>query len=218
MTNMNCSTQGFTAKRAERNLFCSKQISEASAGRKAARGFTLLESLIAVTIITLAVAAPLYSASNSTKAIALAQNQLTASFLAQEAVEYIRIVRDDQFLSAYRAGGSSVSTAAWTNFLTSLGSCRNGTCMFDPTRPVGVGSGLALQPCSGMSCTPLYVIPSGMYTEQTGIVGATLTPYTRTVQVADVNGTDELIVSTVTWNFHGTQYSVRVSDHVTPWQ
>lgn len=186
-------------------------------------GFTLLETLIAVTVVTLAVAAPLFAASRSTVAIHLAQNQMIASYLAQEGIEYVRRMRDDEYLTAFRNGGANVSSAAWTAFLSggdsaSLSGCRSSVCMVDPTRSMGTGSGLSIQPCSGASCTPLYIMPSGLYTEQNNIAGSSITPFTRTIQLIDLTATDEGVVSQVTFNFHGITYTIRVIDHLTPWQ
>lgn len=187
--------------------------------------FTLLETMIAVTIITLAVAGPLYTASRAVVASQIAKDQLTASYLAQEGIEYVRRMRDDEFLKAYQAGGANISSAAWTAFISgsdagSITQCRASTCTLDPTRTMGTGSGLALQTCSGSSCTPLYLLPSGLYSEQNNISGSVQTPYTRTIQAIDLSPYtyDEGIVSKVTWVYHGTTYTVRVIDHVTQWQ
>ena len=187
-------------------------------------GFTLLETLIAVTIVTLAVAAPLFTASRSTVAIQLAQNQITASYLAQEGIEYVRRMRDDEFLSAFQAGGANISSVAWSNFLNagsgaSIYWCRtsvapNGACTLDPFRTMNSGSGFSISYCANGTCPPLY-LTNGVYTEQSN---GTATPYTRTIQAVDVSSTDEKIISTVTWNFHGTPYAVTVTDHLTPWQ
>jgi len=64
-------------------------------------GFTLLEALIAVTIITLAVAGPLFSASRAIIAVEISRDKLTASYLAQEGIEYVRAMRDSEYLKLY---------------------------------------------------------------------------------------------------------------------
>ncbi|MFA6415004.1 MAG: type II secretion system protein [Candidatus Paceibacterota bacterium] len=186
------------------------------------RGFTLIETMIAITILTLAIAGPIFTASRAIIAAQIARDQLIATYLAQEGIEYVRAMRDDEFLSAYQAGGASVSSAAWAGFITgsnasSITQCRASTCTLDPARPMGSGSGLSLLPCSGSACTPLYLANS-IYTQQSGILGATVTPFTRTIQAFDVSAIDESVVSTVTWSFRGTTYSVTVTDHLSPWQ
>ena len=64
------------------------------------RGFTLIETMVAVTILTLAVAGPLMTASRAIVAAQSARDQLTASYLAQEGIEYVRAMRDNEYLAA----------------------------------------------------------------------------------------------------------------------
>jgi len=185
----------------------------------AERGFTLIETMVAVTILTLAIAGPLVTANRAIVAARISRDQLTASYLAQEGIEYVRAMRDKEYLLAYQAGGPNVSTNAWSNFLNaSINQCRSTTCTFDPSRNMGSGSGMSLAPCSGNSCAALYLtqLSNGTYgyTQQ----GGTVTPFTRTVQAIDVSASDERIVSMVSWSYHGTPYSVTISDHLTPWQ
>lgn len=192
-------------------------------------GFTLLETLVAITILTFSVVGPLYAANRAIVAAQVARSQLTASYLAQEGIEYVRSMRDDEYLAAFAAGGPTVSTTAWDNFLTggagdpaAITGCRASTCLLDPTRDRGTGSGYALVPCSGSSCTPLYLLSNGIYTQRSD-AGGTLTPYTRTIQLVDIPGTsdtypDKRLISRVTWSYHDTVYTVAVTDHLTPWQ
>ena len=193
--------------------------------RSQLRGFTLIEAMIAVSILALAVAGPLFGADRAIVAAEGARYQLTASYLAQEGVEYVRAMRDDEYLLAYQAGGTNTSSAAWTDFLTGTDSaaitqCRSMTCTLDPALPMGTGSGFSLNPCTGSACTPLYLANNGTTnydTEQSGN-GAILQPFTRTIQAFTVSSTEERIVSIVSWNFHGIPYTVTVIDHLTSWQ
>jgi len=185
---------------------------------RCSNGFTLIETMVAVTILSLSIAGPLFTADRAIVAAKTARDQLTAVYLAQEGIEYVRSMRDDAFLAAYQAGGADISTAAWTNFISggsaaSLTQCRGSECMLDPALGMGTGSGLSLQPCSGAACTPLY-LSNGIYTQQQiGVV----TPFTRTIQ-GFLTPTGGRIVSTVSWNYHNTPYSVIITDNLTPWQ
>lgn len=179
--------------------------------------------MIAVTILTFAVAGPLMTADRAIVAAQSARDQLTASYLAQEGIEYVRAMRDNEYLAAYHTGGVNISATAWNNFLTaSVNQCRATTCLFDPSMTMGSGSGFSLSPCSGNSCTPLYLtqLSNGTYgyTEQSG---GTVTHFTRTIQILDASpsgATDVRVVSSVSWDFHGTSYAVSLNDHLTPWQ
>lgn len=58
------------------------------------RGFSLIETLVAVVILVSAVVGPLTLAQRSIRSAVYARDQVIASFLAEEAIEYIRSVRD----------------------------------------------------------------------------------------------------------------------------
>lgn len=186
------------------------------------RAFTLVETMVAVTILAFAVAGPLVTASRAIVAAQISRDQLIASYLAQEGIEYVRQMRDDEFLAAYQTGGPNISATAWNNFLNgsdvaSITQCKSATCTLDPTRFMGTGSGFSLVPCSGASCEPLY-LTNGLYTQQSGLGGAVKTSFTRTIQAVDVAADDERIVSKVSWSFHGFPYTITITDHLTPWQ
>jgi prepilin-type N-terminal cleavage/methylation domain-containing protein len=186
------------------------------------KGFTLIETMIAVSILALSVAGPLYTASRAFISAETAHDQLVASYLAQESIEYVHAMRDNDYLAAYQAGGTNISGTAWSTFLSgsaagSVTQCRTSACTLDPTRIMGTGSGFSLQPCSGATCTPLY-LAGGIYTQQSGIIGAVRTPFTRTLQVIDISSTEVRVVSTVSWSFRGIPYSVSATSHLTSWQ
>lgn len=178
------------------------------------KAFTLVEALVAVAILSLAVTAPLYSASRSMVAANNSSYQLSASYLAQEGIEYVRMMRDNEYLVAYDAGGTTVSDVAWTAFLGGpLSQCVSPRiCTLDPTDPTGLAQ------CPGDTCTPLYLITAeGKYVQNPGS-GRKIQPFTRTIQATALTATDEEIISTVSWFFHGVTYTVRLVEHLTPWQ
>lgn len=186
------------------------------------KGFTLIETIVAITILTFAVAGPLFTASRAIVAARAASYQLTASYLAQESVEYVRMLRDNHYLAAYAVEPATASTTGWANFQASVAPCQTAPgCAFDPAAvspDPQLSSGSPY--CTSSTCTPLYILLEngvGVYYSQQNLSGSKVTPFVRTIQVFDT-GTEERIVSTVKWNFHNTSYTVTVTDHLTPWQ
>ena len=61
------------------------------------KGFTIVETLVAITILMIAIAGPLTVAFRGLTAAVYAHDQVTASYLAQDAMEYIKNVRDNNW-------------------------------------------------------------------------------------------------------------------------
>ncbi len=196
-------------------------------------GFTLIETLVAVSIIAIAVTGPLFTASRALVAAQTARDQLIASHLAQEGIEYVRVMRDDEYIKWYRNNVANVSTVAWNGFITgndpaSITNCRGQLCSLDTTKPMGASlvendTSKSLDFCTGAAplgnCAPLY--PSAANNTYSWNINANYkgTLFTRTIKAVDgVSLNDEKIISTVSWSFHGTPYTVTVTDHLTPWQ
>ena len=62
-------------------------------------GFTLVETLVAISILALAIVAPMTLTTQSLTSAYYARDQMTAFHLAQEAIESVRAARDENILS-----------------------------------------------------------------------------------------------------------------------
>lgn len=62
------------------------------------KGFTLIETMVAITILTVAVSGTFFVANSSINASSIARDQLTASYFAQEGIELVRQARDNNYL------------------------------------------------------------------------------------------------------------------------
>lgn len=111
--------------------------------RTSKSGFTIIETLVAITILMVSVAGPLSIATKALSNARYAKDQMIASFLAQESMEYIKNLRDNNLAAA--AAGSAVS---WLYYDAS-------TNLADATKvqPRDVG---AIDPISSLPCDVMY--------------------------------------------------------------
>lgn len=161
------------------------------------RGFTLIETFVAITILVTAVAGPLTLAQKGLTSALVARDQLMASFLAQEGIEYVRQQRDS----------NSLQNLDW---LAGLSNCIGQTCLVDPV------ADSAPELCGG-ACVPLR------YDESTDFYGYDLSddvsPYTRTVRIDELaSGYEAQITSTVAWRSGVFTREVSLTEVITDWQ
>lgn len=174
------------------------------------KAFTLVETLVAVTIVLLAVTGPFQLVKSSLMASYTARDQMIASALAEEGFEYVRSVRDANYLYVLAHPGSN------RDWLTGIGTspnCFSSNCTIAPTEatPIAV--------CSA-TCQPLKIHPtSGLYT-QAAVVGAATTRFTRSVRLEDVDGGHDRAVKvtvTVSYISNHTPFTVTVTDYLYNW-
>lgn len=171
------------------------------------RGFTLIETLVAVLILTTSVVGPLSIASKGLMSSLVAKDQVIAFYLAQDAVEYVRFMRDSNKL-------------AGNPWLTGLGTCVSAdasvACYLD-SRLSTVTS------CGGATCTnfPMYYDSTNKYfTYSQSSTAKTI--FTRTVTIQTPIGTNnseaqlEVVVS---WMDTGTvTRQIKVFENLLDWQ
>ena len=158
------------------------------------KGFTLVETLVAITVLLLVIIGPMTIAQKGIQNAYYAKDQVTAVFLAQEAVEGIRQLRDEKGLAAY-SGNASIDTASW------VPSCDSG-CAYNAANGTFTTCGTANNYCKlSIDST------TGEYTHTAG--GNALSPFTRTVTVGAAVGGGVPVTVDVTWNARVLNNSTR---------
>jgi prepilin-type N-terminal cleavage/methylation domain-containing protein len=186
-----------------------------------AQGFTLIETLVAISILTITMGAPFFAVEQSITAADVSRDELTGSMLAQEGVEYIRSIRDGDYLYV-RANPSSTQT--WLYGLD--GTDPNGNpsvsynncfvpyqCTVDPTAL----NSSPVQQYSAAATVPVLYINNGtfLYTQVTS--GGAATVFTRSVQLTNISTTEVKVVVTVKWITRHIPYTTTITEYLDNW-
>lgn len=140
--------------------------------KKNKRGFTLLETLVAVFILTLALTGPIYIATLAIRSSVESRDNISAYFLAEEAVEYIRNLRDEYSL---KGQGRPEILDPCSSPLGDRGEC---------TLTVSAQGDYTITPCEG-DCPPLNFNPQNniTYGENTDTAPYTPSKFTRDITI-----------------------------------
>lgn len=164
--------------------------------------FTLIETFVAISILMITLVGPLTLAAQSLKTAYYARDEITAYYLAQEGIELVRGIRDQNYINGQ-------------SWLTGLDTCE-GTgknCEEDfphnDVRACGGGG----QP----ACGPLAVDQNGLYEFD---FSGTPSPFTRLLNIVPVanNSANEVTVTvTVSWVSVGITQSINLSENLFNW-
>lgn len=179
------------------------------------RGFTLIETLVAVMILSMALAGPLSIASRGLQTALVAKDQVMAYYLGQDAIEYVRFARDTNSIAGndWLAGAASGSA-------TDLSACEGATgCYLDsleqsPNHPTACSAAL----CAG---TPLYYdANSHFFTYST--TGTARTVFTRSVSITTpvgTNASEAKLTVVVSWqDLPGVTHQVILTEDLYNWR
>jgi type II secretory pathway pseudopilin PulG len=183
---------------------------------KLSGGFTLLETLVALTILLLAIVGPLTIAARGIQSTAGARDQITASFLAQEAVEYVRLMRDTNVLSNAPNWLSGLEDTGGINCNMDRGGSE---CLLDITADtvlVPVSSAVSACQPEPIGCDALlFDSATGFYNYSTGVS----TVFVRSFWLNDVSGSpDEREIHVkVTWQTRQQQQEFTLRENILNW-
>jgi len=152
------------------------------------RGFTLLETMVAIFILVLSITGPMVFAQSGLRAAFLARDQITAFFLAQDAIETIKNLRDENGLNG----------DAWLTNICTDSPC---TVYIDTTEENPVTAS-----CVGGVCNPLETDAFGRFVY--GLNPPNPSRFTRTITVNEtVPNIEAQLIVEVSWDSN-----VRVGD------
>ena len=161
-----------------------------------AKGFTLIEGLAAIAILTSAIIAPMSIAQQGLRATFIARDQIIAFYLAQEAVEYLRVSRDSNKLS----GGD------WADWLDEISDCQSPDhCLIDLFKQSGQywpssESNQRIDVCGGSPCNLIYDTALGLYGYNFAGTNSVATRFVRDVIVTPLaSGNEVQVTVTVSW-------------------
>jgi len=193
------------------------------------KGFTLIEVLVAIFVLITAVVVPLTIGSKAFAYSNFVRDQSTASYLAQEAMEYVRLLRDNASLNL------SPTNGAWGDFKNVMSPCNAGRGKEDSGCSVIIEQSnyqkSNIQQCSGSSgnpdevigtssgCPTMFLQEDGTYTydQKSG------RSFVRTIQTfVEGSGTPlerMRVTVTLSWNTNGiNERNFSVINYLTPWQ
>lgn len=180
-------------------------------------GFTLMETMVAIFIIMLAITGPMVFTQNALRAAFLSRDQITAFFLAQDAIEYIKNIRDGHVVDIIKSPSDNPS--GWlgdgNNNLIKLcldGLNNDGECTVDTTKNESAG----IKTCKNANSTPGCVgdplsnykplnFKDGSYFTNEIANGGTIVPslFAREIKLKTIQANKEVEVTvTIRWKSH----------------
>jgi len=172
------------------------------------KGFTLVETLVAIGILSLSLAGTFTAAQNGLQNSTFAKDQITASYLAQEAVEYIKNIRDQNSLASLN---SQATGGAAQNWLTGLSAQASDPCYFGKTCMIDVPlKNVSSCPGSWGTCPVLLQDPvSGLFGYT---AGWTATRFKREVQFRSISANEVMVTVSMSWTSGSFSKTVNVTE------
>ena len=171
------------------------------------KGFTLVETLIAISVFTLSIVALMSFLSQNISNTGYAKKKIIAAYLAQEGIEYIRNMRDNYILY------TGTTSLAWNDFIGKISPCDSSNdCGFDSSISFNNPNSVFLCSAHTEQCK-LYVNNGDYNTNLNGIDSG----FVREIRMASTNLNEIKIFSTVSWSQGVGVYSITFSDSLFNW-
>lgn len=176
-------------------------------------GFILVEALAAVSLLLMVLPAAMSAAISGVSVGSYSKNQVTASYLAQEGIEIIRLQRDNNMLCILFGNCSGVSN--WSDIILSQCGGVNG-CRAD------FGYGVAapvITACTFASCPSALLNVHKTYGLYAMNTGTDWIPsiFKRIIKITSISSDEIVVDSTVTYPTQFGTRSVTVTDDLYYW-
>lgn len=154
------------------------------------KGFTLVETLVAIGILSLSILATFTAVQNSLQDSSLSKDRITAFFLAQEVVEFVKNMRDENAISDL-----SGTPTNWLHGVAESGDpCYfTTTCRIDSSTKIltscNADPGGVCQNIKQDNVTGLYGYDNGW----------TSTRFNRVIQFQSISADEVLLTVTISW-------------------
>ena len=175
------------------------------------KGFTLIETLVAISMLAISIAAVMSAIQLSVRSTAFSKSEVTAKFLAEEGVESIRNLRDKNIIN--------LGQSAWlTNIANAGGPCGDVTTGAVKKCDIDVVAQTNPTNCPSGTCSPLlYNAATNIYNKTTG----TASPFTRSISVTRVDGGASpysvLVHVVVSWPSQIGTLTATADDYIYAW-
>lgn len=177
-------------------------------------GFTLIETLVSISIFSVSLVALIVASSQGISDMQFIKGRLTATYLAQEGIELVRNVRDEQL----EFGSGSTSAANWSSFMNFVSSCgiSSGTvgCMIDGVS--NAGSNPIFKNSCTTFCGPI-LYDGSLNGYGYNYTFGNPTNYTRTVSVKTLSPDEIEIKSTVNFLVGSQTLQVTLYENILGW-
>lgn len=176
------------------------------------KGFTLVETLMAISIFVFAVLGLSIISAGSVSNINFVRNRLVAQYLAEEGIELTRNIRDTQTITDPSGG--------WVTFkgILDSGMCTTDDgCNIDPEQAITSASGIVACNQSPTSCVIKMNGSNGYYGAN---ITDTDTIFKRQIIVdtSSFSGEEFSVTSIVTWNDGVNSKSITMVENIYNWK
>ncbi len=174
------------------------------------RGFTLIEALVAITVLLLSIVGPMAIAQTGIQNSIYAKDQIVAFYIAQEGIEIIRNIRDENALNGrpwltgipIGTGGADCASASGCgididnmNFIDCTASSGSACNIFYDEDGLSNGSGN----------------PRAIYSHDSN--GAQ-TIYRRSIRITNVSANEIVVDAVVAWQSRGATRTITVQSRL----